>query len=421
MTEKASMRLLSHMLKSFVRKGTLHVIDPTGQRHVFEGAAEAGGAGPVVTMRLRDKDLPRKIFFKPEMGVGEGYMDGTLTFEEGSTLYDFLYLFSINRLSLGSYPLQSAVRQISKRLRALQQYNPVGKAQQNVAHHYDLSRELYELFLDKDLQYSCAYFLSASDTLEQAQENKKRHLASKLLLQPGQKVLDIGCGWGGLALYLAGVADVDVTGVTLSKEQHQVALERARAMSLEQRVHFHLQDYRTLQQRFDRIVSVGMFEHVGVRHYPEFFAKIYNLLEDDGVALIHSIGHMSPPGTAGPWLRKYIFPGAYSPALSEVFAAVEKQSLWVTDVEVWRVHYAETIREWHSRFLKNRARIAQLYDERFCRMWEFYLVAVEMLFRHGSGMVFQMQLARERDAAPLTRDYIYEAESALKAASPAAS
>jgi cyclopropane-fatty-acyl-phospholipid synthase len=402
------MYLLSHMLKSFVRKGTLRVIDPNGKTHVFKGAA----GGPSVTMRLRDKTLPRKIFFKPEMGVGEGYMDGTLTFEDGSTLYDFLYLFSINRLSLGSYPLQSAVRSVSKKLRGLQQYNPVGKAQENVAHHYDLSRELYELFLDKDMQYSCAYFLDENNSLEQAQEDKKRHLAAKLLLKPGQKVLDIGCGWGGLGLHLAQAAEVDVTGVTLSKEQHAVAVERATALGLQDRVHFKLQDYRTLNQKFDRIVSVGMFEHVGVKHYPEFFAKIYNMLEDDGVALIHSIGHMSPPGTAGPWLRKYIFPGAYSPALSEVFAAVEKQSLWVTDVEVLRVHYADTIKEWHARFQQNRARIAKLYDERFCRMWEFYLVAVEMLFRHGSGMVFQMQLARERDAAPLTRDYIYEAEKA---------
>lgn len=397
------MYLLSHMLKSFVHQGTLRVIDTDGKLHVFEGTP-----GLVVTMRLRDKELQRKIFFKPEMAVGEGYMDGTLTFEEGSTLYDFLHLFSINRLALGAYPLQKLVRQISKRIRALQQYNPIGKAQQNVAHHYDLSRELYELFLDRDLQYSCAYFLSENDTLEQAQENKKRHIASKLLLQPGQTVLDIGSGWGGLALYLAKVADINITGVTLSTEQHKVAVDRTHALGLEDRVHFHLQDYRNLETRFDRIVSVGMFEHVGVRHYPEFFAKVYNLLEDDGVALIHSIGHMSPPGTTGPWLRKYIFPGAYSPALSEVFAAVERQSLWVTDVEVLRVHYAETIHEWHKRFQANRVRIAQLYDERFCRMWEFYLVAVEMLFRYGSGMVFQMQLARQRDAVPLTRDYLQE-------------
>ena len=402
------MYLLSHMLKSFVQTGTLRLIDANGKLHVFQGKP-----GKVVTMRLHDKELHRKIFLKPEMGVGEGYMDGKITFEEGSTLYDFLYLFSTNRLALGSYPMQSLVRGASKKLRGMQQYNPVGKAQQNVAHHYDLSRELYELFLDKDMQYSCAYFLSPDDTLEQAQENKRIHLTSKLLLKPGQKVLDIGCGWGGLGLHIAQAADVDVTGVTLSKEQRLVAIERTKALGLENRVHFELQDYRKLQQKFDRIVSVGMFEHVGVKHYPEYFAKIYQMLEDDGVAVIHSIGHMSPPGTAGPWLRKYIFPGAYSPALSEVFAAVEKQSLWVTDVEVWRVHYADTIKEWHARFQANRARIAELYDERFCRMWEFYLVAVEMLFRHGSGMVFHMQLSKQRDAAPLTRDYIYEAEAAF--------
>lgn len=402
------MYLLSSMLSKFVQKGTLRVIDASGKTHLFQG-----GPGPDVTMRLHEKSLPRKMFFKPELTVGEGYMDGTITFEN-STLRDFLYLFSINRLSLGSYPLQKFLRAFSKKMKSIQQFNPVGKAQQNVAHHYDLSRELYELFLDKDMQYSCAYFLSGEDTLEQAQLNKKRHLAAKLQLKPGQKVLDIGCGWGGLALYLAGVADVDVTGVTLSTEQHQVAVERAKALGLQDRVHFELKDYRLLEQRFDRIVSVGMFEHVGVRHYPEFFGKVYNLLQDDGVALLHSIGHMSPPGTAGPWLRKYIFPGAYSPALSEVFTAVEPQSLWVTDVEVLRVHYADTIRHWYDRFDANRARIEQLYDARFCRMWEFYLIAVEMFFRHGSGMVFQMQLARQRDAAPLTRDYIPLAEQALR-------
>lgn len=400
------MYLLSNMLKSFVRKGTLRVIDANGKLHVFKGTPD----GPTVTMKLHDRKLHQKIFFKPELGVGEGYMDGTLTFEEGSTLYDFLYLFSINRLSLGSYPLQRTLRKVSRKLRAIQQYNPVGKAQQNVAHHYDLSRELYELFLDKDMQYSCAYFTDPHNSLEKAQEDKKKHLAAKLLLKPGQKVLDIGCGWGGLGLYLAQAEDVHVTGVTLSKEQQAVAVERARALGLENRVQFLLKDYRLLNEKFERIVSVGMFEHVGVQHYEEFFGKVYNLLAEDGIMLLHSIGHMSPPGTAGPWLRKYIFPGAYSPALSEVFTAVERNSLWVTDVEILRVHYADTIREWHARFQNNRARIAQLYDERFCRMWEFYLVAVEMLFRHGSGMVFQMQLSKQRDAMPLTRDYIYEYE-----------
>jgi len=402
------MKLLSSMFKKFVRKGTLRVIDAQGKVYVFQGEP-----GPKVTMRLHTKDLPNKIFFKPELTVGESYMDGTLTFED-CTLYDFMYLFSINRLSLGSYPLQKALRAFSKKMRSVQQYNPVGKAQKNVAHHYDLSRELYELFLDEDKQYSCAYFLDKDDTLEQAQLQKKRHLAAKLCLQPGQKILDIGCGWGGLALYLAGVCDVDVTGVTLSKEQLLVAQERAEKLGLQDRVHFRLLDYRELDQKFDRIVSVGMFEHVGVNHYPEFFAKIYQMLEDDGFAVIHSIGHMSPPGTAGPWLRKYIFPGAYSPALSEVFAAVEPQSLWVTDVEILRVHYAETIHHWYERFQANRQRIEELYDERFGRMWEFYLVAVEMFFRHGSGMVFQMQLAKQRDAMPLTRDYIGAAERELK-------
>ena len=400
------MYLLSNMFEKFVRTGTLRVIDAGGKVHTF-----AGAPGPQVTMRLHEKGLPNRIFFKPEMAVGEGFMDGTITFED-STLYDFLYLFSINRLSLGSYPLQRFLRKASKLAKSAQQFNPVGKAQQNVAHHYDLSRELYELFLDKDLQYSCAYFLTPDDSLETAQLNKKRHLAAKLGLKPGQKVLDIGCGWGGLALYLASIADVEVTGVTLSKEQLLVAQERAKALGVQDRVHFLLQDYRLLDQTFDRIVSVGMFEHVGVNHYPEFFAKLYKLLAPDGVAVIHSIGHMSPPGTTGPWLRKYIFPGAYSPALSEVFNAVEPESLWVTDVEVLRVHYADTIREWNKRFEANRPRIAEIYDERFCRMWEFYLVAVEMFFRYGSGMVFQMQLARQRDAPPLTRDYIPEAEKA---------
>ena len=402
------MKLLSSMFKKFVRKGTLRVIDAQGKVHVFQGEP-----GPKVTMRLHTADLPNKIFFKPELTVGEAYMDGTLTFED-STLYDFMYLFSINRLSLGSYPLQKALRAFSKKMRSVQQYNPIGNAEKNVAHHYDLSRELYELFLDKDMQYSCAYFLNKDDTLEQAQLQKRRHLAAKLCLQPGQKILDIGCGWGGLALYLASVCDVEVTGVTLSKEQLAVAQERAEKLGVSDRVHFRLLDYRKLDEKFDRIISVGMFEHVGVNYYPEFFAKIYQMLKDDGFALIHSIGHMSPPGTAGPWLRKYIFPGAYSPALSEVFAAVEPESLWVTDVEILRVHYAETIHHWYQRFLENRERIEEIYDERFGRMWEFYLIGVEMFFRHGSGMVFQMQLAKQRDAMPLTRDYIGVAERELK-------
>jgi len=399
------MYLLSHMLKGFVQTGTLNVFDVDGKHHVFSGRQ-----GPEVTFRLHDKALYTKLFFNPEMGAGEGYMNGTLTFEDCS-LEDFLGFFSINRLALGSYPLQAFLRKISRNFRSLQQYNPVGKAQENVAHHYDLSNDFYRLFLDEDMQYSCAYYLQENETLEQAQRNKKRHIASKLLLEPGQRVLDIGSGWGGLALYLATLADVEVVGVTLSKEQYEYSLQRAKVLGLEDRVRFKLRDYRDVEGPFDRIVSVGMFEHVGVRHYGEFFTKIYDLLTDSGVALIHSIGHMSPPGTASPWLRKYIFPGAYSPAMSEVFSALELNSLWATDVEILRVHYADTLREWHNRFERNRAEIARMYDERFCRMWEFYLVSVGMMFRTGSQMVFQMQVARQRDAAPLTRDYIGRQES----------
>ncbi len=402
------MMLLSNLFERFVQKGTLRVIDSKGRLREFSGSPE-----PVATIRLHDPRLPLKLFRNPELHAGEAYMNGTLTFED-SSLEDFLGLFSINRATMASYPLQAVLRRISKLVRAFQQRNPVGRARKNVAHHYDLSAEMYRLFLDDDLQYSCAYFENGDETLEEAQEKKKRHIAAKLRLQPGQRILDIGSGWGGLAIDLARRADVEVLGVTLSEEQHRIAVERAKASELSDRVHFELRDYRDVTGRFDRIVSVGMFEHVGVTRYDEFFAKVFELLTDDGLALLHSIGHMSPPSTASPWLRKYIFPGAYSPALSEVFAATERQHLWVSDVEVLRVHYADTLVEWNRRFQQNRARIAELYDERFCRMWEFYLISAETMFRTGGQMVFQMQLARTRDAALLTRDYIFETEEAYR-------
>ena len=391
---------LSHMLKSFVRVGTLKVIDAEGQTHVF-----AGAPGPQATMRLTDASLYRKLFFNPELHAGEAYMDGRLSFE-GSTLRDFLTLFSMNRLALGSYPLQKVLRRVSRGLKRFQQANPVGRAQQNVAHHYDIGNDFYKLFLDRGMQYSCAYFLDDTETLEDAQQNKLRLIAAKLNLEPGLKILDIGSGWGDLALYLARVADVDVTGVTLSKEQCALANEKAAKLGLASRVRFKLIDYRKVEETFDRLVSVGMFEHVGVHHYGEFFAKINALMSPDGVMLLHSIGHMSPPGTASPWLRKYIFPGAYSPALSEVFSAVEQASLWVTDLEFLRLHYAKTLAHWDQRFQANRAMVAKMYDERFCRMWEFYLISAEMMFRTGSQLVFHMQLAKKRDAAPIVRDYI---------------
>jgi cyclopropane-fatty-acyl-phospholipid synthase len=403
---------LSHMLKSFVRVGRLTVIDADGRRHLFCGAP-----GPEATMRLTDRSLYRKLLFNPELHAGEAYVDGRLTFE-GSTLRDFLTLFSVNRLSLGSYPLQKGLRRISRGLRHLQQANPIGRAQRNAAHHYDLGNDFYRLFLDEGLQYSCAYFLSDGDTLEEAQRNKLRLTAAKLRLEPGLRVLDIGSGWGELALYLAQVERVEVTGVTLSTEQYELANARARRAGLADRVRFRLQDYREVEGRFDRIVSVGMFEHVGVRHYPEFFERINALLADDGVVLLHSIGHMSPPGTASPWLRKYIFPGAYSPALSEVFTAVEQASLWVTDLEFLRLHYAKTLQHWHRRFETNRAKIGAMYDERFCRMWEFYLLSAEMMFLTGSQLVFQMQLARKRDAVPIVRDYVTDAQRRYREMEP---
>ena len=397
---------LSHMMKSFVRVGTLKVIDADGNLHVFSGEP-----GPNVTMRLTDRSLYHKLVFNPELHAGEAYMDGRMSFED-STLRDFLTLFSLNRLSLGSYPLQKVLRAVSRQFKRLQQANPVGKAQQNVAHHYDLGNDFYRLFLDDGMQYSCAYFLGDDETLEQAQHNKRALIAAKLNLAPGQTILDIGCGWGDLALYLAGLEDVEVTGVTLSREQADLAQARAREAGLDGRVQFVLQDYREVQGRFDRIVSVGMFEHVGVHHYGEFFGKLNTLMDDDGLALIHSIGHMSPPGTASPWLRKYIFPGAYSPALSEVFDAVEHNSLWVTDLEFLRLHYAKTLAHWGRRFAANRAEIEAMYDEKFARMWEFYLTSAEMMFVTGSQLVFHMQLARKRDAAPITRDYITDRQRA---------
>lgn len=391
---------LSHMMKSFVRVGTLKVIDADGKVHEFSGKP-----GPNVTMRLRDPSLYYKLVVNPELNAGEAYMDGRLSFEN-STLRDFLTLFSLNRLSLGSYPVQRVLRRVSRNFRKWQQANPIGKAEQNVAHHYDLGNDFYKLFLDEGLQYSCAYFVNDNETLEQAQRNKMRLLAAKLNLAPGLKILDIGSGWGDLGLYLARLEDVEVVGVTLSKEQFELSNARARKAGLDHRVRFELKDYRQLRGRFDRIVSVGMFEHVGVQHYGEFFSKINELMDDDGLTLIHSIGHMSPPGTASPWLRKYIFPGAYSPALSEVFEVVEQNSLWVTDLEFLRVHYAKTLAHWVQRFEANRDKIEAMYDARFVRMWEFYLISCEMMFRTGSQLVFHMQLARKRDAAPIVRDYI---------------
>jgi cyclopropane-fatty-acyl-phospholipid synthase len=399
------MMLLSALLKRLIKIGQLTVIDHAGRRHTF-----GGEPSPSVTIRLHDASIARQLAVSPKLMFGEGYMDGRLTVE-GADIYAFLDIAALNIPAFANIPVIDALtHNVGRLIRRLHQYNPIGRAQNNVAHHYDLSDALYDLFLDKDRQYSCAYFSSDNTTLEAAQDNKKRHLAAKLLLKPGARVLDIGSGWGGLGIYLGRVGAGTVDGVTLSTEQHKVSNERARAAGLGDRVHFHLRDYRQQTGPYDRIVSVGMFEHVGVNHYREFFAKIRDLLADDGVAVLHSIGRYDGPGTTNAWIRKYIFPGGYSPALSEVIPAIEKERLIVTDVEILRLHYAKTIREWRRRFAANRERVKQLYDERFCRMWEFYLAGSEVAFRHQGHMNFQIQLAKRQDAIPLTRDYMVDWE-----------
>ena len=396
--------LVAKYLDKIIRVGTLTVVDAHGKTHRFEGTE-----GPAVTVRLHDKALHWKLFFDPQLYAGEAFTDGNLTIVGGS-IYDFLELVSMNMASVETPLVQRMALWGYKMARRLHQYNPARRARKNAAHHYDLSGQLYDLFLDADKQYSCAYFAGGNDDLDTAQADKMRHIAAKLLLEPGHKVLDIGSGWGGLALDLAGISGTDVTGITLSQEQLHVARRRARESGLSDRAHFDLRDYRHQTGCFDRIVSVGMFEHVGIPHYPVFFESIHRLLANDGVALLHSIGTMFGPKQTSPWIRKYIFPGGHFPVLSEVVKAVEKAELWITDIEILRFHYAETLRAWRQRFQAKRHEAERLYDEKFCRMWEFYLAVSEMAFREKDLMVFQMQISKSRTAVPLTRDYITQWE-----------
>ncbi len=401
------MFLLDKMLARSIKTGRLEIIDAAGLRHVYQGAP-----GLTVAVRLNDPALHRKLFLNPELSAGESYMDGGLVIEHGN-IRDFLTLFVQNRGGFRGHPLQKLVRGTAKKFKRLVQRNSIAKSRSNVRHHYDLSNDFYRLWLDTDMLYSCAYFSSPDDTLEQAQQNKLRHIAAKLDLKPGQRILDIGCGWGGMALYLAAVADVTVVGVTLSTEQLAHAQAEAKRRGLENRVTFELMDYRNVKGPFDRIVSVGMFEHVGIGQFDAYFTKIKELLTEDGVALVHSIGRKGGPGQTGAWIRKYIFPGGYSPALSETMQSIERAGLWVTDVEILRLHYAKTLRIWEERFQAHRSEIAIMMDERFCRMWEFYLIASELSFSHGKHMNFQIQLTKDVQAAALTRDYMFEAERSL--------
>jgi cyclopropane-fatty-acyl-phospholipid synthase len=401
--------MLERMLKSFVKIGKLTLIRADGSK--FAAGNVTNDTDPDIVLRLKKRWTEFKIAMNPGLYFGEAYMDGTVEIEQGSLAGQFdlwgrnLEISPLKHPSLPSRAVQAV-------LRAYQQANSRLAARRNAAHHYDLSETFFRAFLDSDMQYSCAYFREPGLSLEAAQTAKKRHIAAKLLIEPGQCILDIGSGWGGLALFLAQAADISVLGITLSNEQLQAAIKRAEEARLAHKVKFELRDYRDVEGHFDRIVSVGMFEHVGVPHYRTFFTRIAHLLKPNGVALIHAIGRMDGPGITSPWARKYIFPGAYSPALSEVIPAVERSGLKITDIEIWRLHYAETLQHWRQRFQKNRAEVRKAYDDRFMRMWEFHLAASEMFFRYGGLMVFQLQLARNMNATPLIRDYMVDREHA---------
>jgi cyclopropane-fatty-acyl-phospholipid synthase len=415
------MKLLTRLLGGVVRHGTLSI-------HYADGTVETIGRPapgfPDVAMRLADAATARAIVTSPELGAGEGYMDGRLMLERGS-IWDLVMLVTGNAPLEGDKALEAPglARRMLERLKQLRDSrNKRARARANVAHHYDLSGDLYALFLDADRQYSCAYFTDPWTVgLEQAQRDKKAHIAAKLDLKPGMQVLDIGCGWGGMALYLHRVADVDVLGVTLSEEQLKVARQRAAQAGVADRVRFELCDYRDVQGPFDRIVSVGMFEHVGLPQYRTFFRTCHNLLAMDGVMLLHTIGRLDGPGWTDAFTRKYIFPGGYAPALSEIMAASEPNKLLLTDCEVLRLHYYHTLRHWYDRAVAARDAIVSLYDERFYRMWTFYLAASASGFRFGSQTIYQLQYVRDRNSLPLTRDYMAATEAryrALEAAVP---
>lgn len=392
---------LNGLLEKVIKRGRLTLVDAKGKTHRFGGVAP----GPEVAIRFTNPSVPRRILLNPELNAAEAYMDGGLVVDEGS-IHDLIRLFFANKREFDLSPSQIFWRGVARGFRRFQQNNVLTRARANVKAHYDIGEEIYRLFLDDDMQYSCAYFPTGEETLEEAQTQKKRHIASKLCLKDGQRLLDIGCGWGGLGLYLAHVADIEMVGVTLSERQLAVARRRAEILGVSDRVRFELIDYREVREQFDRVVSVGMLEHVGAPHLAAYFLNVRDRLQPDGLALIHSISTKAPPGVTGPFLRKHIFPGGYAPSLSEIVSAVERSGLWSLDCEIWRCHYGHTLRHWRDRFAANRDRAAEVMDERFCRMWELYLSMCECVFMQGASNVVQVQLGRERDSAPLTRDYI---------------
>jgi cyclopropane-fatty-acyl-phospholipid synthase len=401
-------RVLEVVLRSFIRHGTLRLTTASGTVLEF-----GDGTGEPIAVRFTTRTAQWAVLLDPELAVGEAYMNGALVMERGS-IADFL-LLALSQDHSGKPPywgrLQWLIRYVSRRLAQL---NRPRRSRRNVAHHYDLDQRLYALFLDADRQYSCAYFEHPEQSLDDAQLAKKRHIVAKLLVRPDARVLDIGSGWGGMGLYLAEIAGARVTGITLSDEQFARSRARADEKGLGDRVEFRLQDYRDVAERFDRIVSVGMFEHVGVGYYDSFFRRCAEILSDDGVMLLHSIGRSEGPGTTNPWINKYIFPGGYIPALSEVLPAVERAGFLVTDIEILRLHYAETLKHWRQRFLAHREDLEKVYDARFVRMWEFYLAASEMTFREQGMMVMQLQLTKRQGVVPITRDYIAREEAHLR-------
>ena len=401
--------MLHSVLNKLISSGDLKVQFADGTTHTY-----GNGTSPRVTLAFHNKAAERAIALDPELKLGECFMDGDISFPEGD-IYSFLRLvFENTGPTAAKEPWMRILTRLRKIFRPLQQMNTLARSSRNVQRHYDLSGELYDLFLDPDKQYSCAYFETPQTSLAEAQLAKKRHIAAKLQIKPEDKLLDIGCGWGGLGLYFAEFLDADVTGVTLSQEQYQIANQRAKARGLNQQAQFLLQDYRELNQQFDRISSVGMFEHVGVTHYAEFFQQVARLLKPDGSMLLHSIGRSDEPSVTNPFIRKYIFPGGYIPSLSEVLPHIENAGLIITDIEILRLHYAETLKAWREAFMANRDKAKAIYDERFCRMWEFYLAGSESAFRWQNMMVFQIQLAHRQDAVPLTRNYIEQEEKRLK-------
>ncbi len=402
-------RFARGIFSSLVKEGSLEIA--IADRPPF---AVGDGTGAPIRIRFRNRLALLRSLINPELRFGEAYMNEGFVIERGdiASLLDLLLRQTGADAPTPTARLFDTARYLTRRLA---QFNPRGRARKNVHHHYDLDGRLYSLFLDADKQYSCAYFEGPEQSLDDAQLAKKRHIAAKLLLnRPGLATLDIGSGWGGLGLYLAEIAGAKVTGVTLSDEQYAVSRQRAVEKRLERQVEFRLQDYRDIPETFDRIVSVGMFEHVGVDHYKQFFRKAASLLKEDGVAVLHSIGRSDPPTSTSSWIAKYIFPGGYIPSLSEVIPVIERSGLVVTDIEILRLHYAETLKAWRERFLAHREEVLTLYDERFAKMFEFYLAGSEMAFRHRHLMVFHIQMAHRQEAVPLTRAYIDDAERRLR-------